>query len=413
MSKGRMSVTALIIGLILFCTVVALPHLGFSLFFPQREAAAQETEGMKELTEYLKSMGLVKEKKWKQTLDQAEKRFQELNALSDKGPTVYRITPVEVKVAKTFHDGWGKPEPYLEVILYLGRPEECYRVIKTFPAKSGYTIPKEKLSSGEITGSIYPPGKLIVSLWDEDLFEDDLICEWHVRFFPTERLKNLSSSDGSVKFKVEVKTPSGFCEWRPLEWGIEDIKAALDYTLKVVQNMPDDMSTQDILGQTDFNSAVSICVDVIVKELNIDLSFREFREMIYKDIAHNAILFSSSSPIVDALKLDSTRLLNKEDAVEAIAEYKKALETDPDNAEVHKNLGNAYFKIWLNTFAIDEYSSAIQCDPDNAGAHNNLAIAYYCKEEYILAIKHCVKAIELGYRVHPGFLKELEPYRKK
>lgn len=45
--------------------------------------------------------------------------------------------------------------------------------------------------------------------------------------------------------------------------------------------------------------------------------------------------------------------------------------------------------------------------------HNNLAVVYYAKKKYNLAIRHCDRALELGYKVKEEFLKCLEPYRKK
>ncbi len=77
----------------------------------------------------------------------------------------------------------------------------------------------------------------------------------------------------------------------------------------------------------------------------------------------------------------------------------------------HINLGLAYVGKKMYDEAITEYKKAVTIDPNLAVAYNNLAVAYYFKKEYGLAIEHCDKAIELGYKVHPGFLKDLEPYR--
>ena len=44
--------------------------------------------------------------------------------------------------------------------------------------------------------------------------------------------------------------------------------------------------------------------------------------------------------------------------------------------------------------------------------HNNLAFAYYSNDEHDKAIEHVDQAMELGFEVHPEFLKKLEPYRK-
>lgn len=76
-------------------------------------------------------------------------------------------------------------------------------------------------------------------------------------------------------------------------------------------------------------------------------------------------------------------------------------------------LGVAYGTKGMHNEAIAKFRKAIEINPDYAEAHNNLAIAYYLNGEYGLAIEHCDKVIELGYRVHPEFLKDLKPYREK
>ena len=53
-----------------------------------------------------------------------------------------------------------------------------------------------------------------------------------------------------------------------------------------------------------------------------------------------------------------------------------------------------------------------EIDPDHAVVHYNLALVYYHGKRYNLAIKHFDRAIELGYRVDPEYLKNLEPHRK-
>lgn len=61
--------------------------------------------------------------------------------------------------------------------------------------------------------------------------------------------------------------------------------------------------------------------------------------------------------------------------------------------------------------AITEYKKAIEINPSYAKAHYNLTIAYYYKKEYSLAIEYCDRAIELGCKVPPELLEDLEPYR--
>lgn len=96
---------------------------------------------------------------------------------------------------------------------------------------------------------------------------------------------------------------------------------------------------------------------------------------------------------------------------DAIVEYKKAIEINPEDADTYFNLGLAYDGKGMQDQEITAYKKAIEINPKYAIAHNNLAVAFYSKGEYSLAIKHCDKAIELGYKVPPKFLGLLKPYR--
>ncbi|MEI6631641.1 MAG: tetratricopeptide repeat protein, partial [bacterium] len=62
--------------------------------------------------------------------------------------------------------------------------------------------------------------------------------------------------------------------------------------------------------------------------------------------------------------------------------------------------------------AVASCQKALEIDPGLALAHYNLAVAYYYEKKYVLAIKHCDRAIELGYVAVPQFLELIKPYRK-
>jgi len=49
----------------------------------------------------------------------------------------------------------------------------------------------------------------------------------------------------------------------------------------------------------------------------------------------------------------------------------------------------------------------LEIEPDYAGAYYNLAIFYFQEAKYDMALKHCNRAIELGYRVPPDFIERL------
>src|SRR5207253_6033219 len=58
---------------------------------------------------------------------------------------------------------------------------------------------------------------------------------------------------------------------------------------------------------------------------------------------------------------------------EAIKEFKKAIELDPDSAHAHDNLATVYSEKKLYREALKEYLTALELEPDSATAHYNLA----------------------------------------
>ncbi|MDP2800016.1 MAG: tetratricopeptide repeat protein, partial [Deltaproteobacteria bacterium] len=76
------------------------------------------------------------------------------------------------------------------------------------------------------------------------------------------------------------------------------------------------------------------------------------------------------------------------------------------------NLATAYIEKGLYDEAIEAADKSLQKKPDFAIAHNNMAVAHYFKKEYKLAAEHCGRAVELGYQVHPDFVKEIQAKSK-
>ena len=91
----------------------------------------------------------------------------------------------------------------------------------------------------------------------------------------------------------------------------------------------------------------------------------------------------------------------------AIAEYNEAIELDPKYVEAYFNRGNAYDEKGQYKQAISDFTKAIEINPRFAEAYNNRALSSYFKREYDKAWEDVHKAQNLGYQVHPEFLKTL------
>ncbi len=94
-----------------------------------------------------------------------------------------------------------------------------------------------------------------------------------------------------------------------------------------------------------------------------------------------------------------------------IRDFKEAIEINPDFFAAIYNLGLSYYKI--NNYKESEaaLSRLIELDPKYAAAYYNLAVVYHKNGDYESAIKNCDKAIELGYKANPEFLKVLQKHR--
>jgi len=81
---------------------------------------------------------------------------------------------------------------------------------------------------------------------------------------------------------------------------------------------------------------------------------------------------------------------------EAIVEYERALEINPNHALVYHNLGSSYGMKGMYDEAIGEYKKGIELNPNSTEAHNNLGAAYFNKGMYDDAIAECKKALEIN-----------------
>ena len=97
---------------------------------------------------------------------------------------------------------------------------------------------------------------------------------------------------------------------------------------------------------------------------------------------------------------------------EAITEFRKAIEIQPDDAEAHNDLGITLQAKGQLDEAIAEYRKALQIQPDDADGHCNLGIALQDKGQLDEAITEYRKALQIQpddaeARINLGFTLDL------
>ena len=93
---------------------------------------------------------------------------------------------------------------------------------------------------------------------------------------------------------------------------------------------------------------------------------------------------------------------------EAISDYTKAIEINPNRAEVYSNRGNVYLKQGNLPQAITDYTKAIELDSHFSEAYNNRAVSFFQSKEYDKAWADVHKAEELGNTPKPDFIEALK-----
>ncbi|HHT9132458.1 MAG TPA: tetratricopeptide repeat protein [Candidatus Tripitaka californicus] len=95
--------------------------------------------------------------------------------------------------------------------------------------------------------------------------------------------------------------------------------------------------------------------------------------------------------------------LNKLD--EAVEHYEKALKyaSGVQEAELRRGLGNAYTQQWKFKKAIEQYNKALAIEPENAQTHKEIAEAYAFNRDIPAALPHWRKAAELS----PNLAKDI------
>lgn len=124
------------------------------------------------------------------------------------------------------------------------------------------------------------------------------------------------------------------------------------------------------------SSAPSLCDIKLVPgqdhKLPFELSAQEL-EQIKKEM-EKAEKRKQSSAEVQAMFDAGLQLAQQEKYAEAIEQFKKALEKDPEQANILGNMADCYSKMDKNNEALELYQKAVAIKPDDAALYTNLGV---------------------------------------
>ncbi|MEP9411007.1 MAG: tetratricopeptide repeat protein [Candidatus Brocadia sp.] len=111
----------------------------------------------------------------------------------------------------------------------------------------------------------------------------------------------------------------------------------------------------------------------------------------------------------DSYNKKGISLYNRGKYTEAIEEFKRALELNPNHYDARFHLGIVYYAKGMIDESIAELKKAIDTDHDEPKAHYNIAFAYVAKENVEDALSEYQKAIKL-FAARKDKKKEAEGY---
>lgn len=92
----------------------------------------------------------------------------------------------------------------------------------------------------------------------------------------------------------------------------------------------------------------------------------------------------------------------------ALADYKKIIEINPNFSQPHVALGQIYEDEGRPDKALAEYSKALELNPNYGAAYSRRAALYFTKGEYKKALEDAKYARIKGVAVSDEFMKQLE-----
>lgn len=133
-------------------------------------------------------------------------------------------------------------------------------------------------------------------------------------------------------------------------------------------------------------------------------NYRELRDKANPAGTHRKIQIYDRNGLIAGIHTNRGRIrYDSGQNAEALAEWTKAIEFNPQSAEAHYNRGTAYTRLNQPAAAISDWTRAIELNPEYAQAYCNRGGAYNRSSKFSEALADCTKAIELRPELAPAY----------
>ena len=133
--------------------------------------------------------------------------------------------------------------------------------------------------------------------------------------------------------------------------------------------------------------------------------------------AYSKAIIENSQPYLYAARADIA--MEHYDFASAVADYSKAIELDPNNAELYIWRANAYCNKYDYKRALEDSERALALDAQNPRAYWMCCKVHRCRKDYEKALAVCNQAVEvvpqntLGYMWRARVYSDREEYQKE
>jgi Flp pilus assembly protein TadD len=147
-------------------------------------------------------------------------------------------------------------------------------------------------------------------------------------------------------------------------------------------------------GETLFRHALAVTGSNPIAGYNLGVALDEKDRMDEAVIEYQKVLDLQPDNTLARLNL-GTDLDRAGRLEEAIPEYQRVIQLEPNNPKAHNDLGIALFKLGRNDEAVPEFQAAVRLEPESAEAHNSLAAALFTRGDAEGAIGEFQAALRL------------------